>query len=70
MCAVLLLSTMWEGVASSGGAPDGTAVVMVDALGCLQFCRMRLSAYSLLLQGLLTAIVKSPQVWSCMLQGG
>ena len=62
MCAVLLMSTMWEGAASSGGARDDMAVALMDALSCLQFCRMRLSVYSLLLQGLLTAIVKSPQV--------
>ena len=61
MCAVLLLSTVWEG-ASSGAGAAGAAVRLMDALGALQFCRMRLSAYALLLQGLLTALVKSPQV--------
>ncbi len=61
MCAVLLLSTVWERASSGAGASEVAAQLM-DALAALQFCRMRLSAYALLLQGLLTALVKSPQV--------
>ena len=40
---------------------DALAVLAMDALSALQFCRMRLSSYSLLLQDVLTALVRSPQ---------
>lgn len=38
------------------------AVRALDCLAHLQFCRMRLSAYSALLQAVLTAAASSPMV--------
>ncbi len=72
MCAVLLMSTFWDAAGKSDGrlaegqsrmAPEEVAVRLLDVLGHLQFCRMRLSVYSLLLQALLSATARSTQVY-------
>ncbi len=71
MCAVLLMSTFWDAAAKpvrglaegqSRMAPEEVAVRLLDILGHLQFCRMRLSVYSLLLQALLTATANTSEV--------
>lgn len=73
MCIVYLLVAFWES-ASTGRRPglflgeqsrmsqQEVAVRLLDILAYLQFCRMRLSVYSLLLQGLLSATANSAQV--------
>jgi hypothetical protein len=73
MCTVYVCSSFWEG--ATAGRPgtlflreqsrmtrQEVAVRLLDILGYLQFCRMRLSVYSLLLQGLLSATANSAQV--------
>ncbi|BDA43549.1 hypothetical protein COCOBI_04-5610 [Coccomyxa sp. Obi] len=70
MCAVLLMSTFWDAAGKredrlaegqSRMAPEEIAVRLLDVLGHLQFCRLRLSVYSLLLQALLSATARSTQ---------
>lgn len=71
MSIVLLLSTFWDAgapehrgtahtVAASGR--QGIAVGLLDTLAHVQFCRMRLSAYSVLLQSLLQTAASSAEV--------
>ena len=71
MSIVLLLSTFWDaagpeedqGTTLKGKASSrqGIAVSLLDTLAHVQFCRMRLSAYSVLLQSLLQTTASSPQ---------
>lgn len=72
MSMVLLLSSFWDAAApkEQQGAPkqaaglsrQDTAVQMLDTLAHIQFCRMRLSAYSVLLQSLLQTAATSAEV--------
>ena len=74
MSIVLLLSTFWDAAAPEEvqGAThkgmalsrQGIAVSLLDTLAHVQFCRMRLSAYSVLLQNLLQTIASSAEVGS------
>ncbi|KAK9841030.1 hypothetical protein WJX81_006565 [Elliptochloris bilobata] len=67
--AVVLLGAFWAVAVARPGvlrnrpqppSPDEVAVRALDCLAHLQFCRMRLSAYSALLQAVLTAAAGSP----------
>ena len=72
MSLVLLLSTFWDaaapkaqqGSARQPTAPSrqGIAASLLDTLAHVQFCRMRLSAYSVLLQSLLQTTANSAEV--------
>ena len=72
MSIVLLLSSFWDAAVppaeqSAQGSPVGlkrvdVAVAFLDTLAHVQFCRMRLSAYSVLLQSLLQATASSAEV--------
>ena len=75
MSVVLLLSTFWDTAApeqqqqskarkDQGLSRQGIAVSLLDTLAHVQFCRMRLSAYSVLLQSLLQTTASSPEVSS------
>jgi len=75
MSAVLLLSVFWDAQTKESRERQDpfkqapmtgaeTAVRLLDILASLQLCRMRISAYSLLLQGLLTSTAADPQVHS------
>ena len=74
MSIVLLLSTFWDAAApeeaqdtaqkSKASSRQGIAVGLMDTLTHVQFCRMRLSAYSVLLQSLLQTTASSPKVSS------
>ena len=78
MSIVLLAASFWDAAAPeqaqqasvkiSGLSKTSMAVSLLDTLAHLQFCRMRLSAYSVLLQNLLQAAassaeVKIPVIW-------
>ena len=80
MSVVLLLSTFWDAAAPEerstarkGIAPSrqDSAVSLLDTLAHVQFCRMRLSAYSVLLQSLLQTAASDAEVdtttphWQC-----
>lgn len=73
MSVVLLLSTFWDTAIpeqqlqskaqkDQGLSRQGIAVSLLDTLAHVQFCRMRLSAYSVLLQSLLQTTASSPEV--------
>ncbi len=74
MSIVLLLSTFWDAAAPEGkqgaahkgtaASRQGIAVSLLDTLAHVQFCRMRLSAYSVLLQSLLQTTASSAEVGS------
>lgn len=68
MSAMLLLSTFWEIAKANEPAQDKVAVLALDALAYLQFCRVRLPGYSDLLQALLSHAAGSPAVTSQLLQ--
>ena len=72
MSIVLLLSSFWDAAVpaaeqgaqgkSAGLKRADVAVAFLDTLAHVQFCRMRLSAYSVLLQSLLQATASSAEV--------
>ena len=72
MSIVLLLSNFWDAAAPAAeqGAQENpaglkrvdVAVALLDTLAHMQFCRMRLSAYSVLLQSLLQTTASSAEV--------
>lgn len=77
MSIVLLAASFWDAAAPeqaqqasvkiSGLSKTSMAVSLLDTLAHLQFCRMRLSAYSVLLQNLLQAAASSAEVTPCHL---
>ena len=77
MSIVLLAASFWDTATPEQaqqapgkilGLSKTTMVVsLLDTLAHLQFCRMRLSAYSVLLQNLLQAAASSAEVYICHL---
>jgi hypothetical protein len=78
MSIILLAASFWDAAApeqaqqatSRISSPSNPSVVvgLLDTLAHLQFCRMRLSAYSVLLQNLLQAAASSAEVVSVIWQ--
>ena len=70
-CVVLLLHSAWTqhdspATTTNTGQPSAATAVeaagMLDALSWLQFCRLRLTAYSTLLQSLVAAVMARAEV--------